>query len=116
MPTYPKLPCFPCPHEAACCAWGTTLTSEEARAIRHRHGADTTYRTRWGEWRTRVRGGRCVFYRADAGCILHDEPFYPEVCRRFPWTDAETGGPYEFDQTICPEFIRRPALVRIGKG
>lgn len=115
MASYPKLPCFPCPHDAACCAWGTTLTDQEARAIRKRHGAGTAYRTRWGEWRTRVRQGRCVFYRPDAGCILHDEPFYPEVCRRFPWTDAETGGPYEFDQTICPEFIRRPALVRIGK-
>jgi len=35
------------------------------------------------------------------------------VCRGFPWTDAETGGPYEYDRTICPEFVLRPELVQI---
>ena len=112
---FPKLPCFPCPHDAACCAWGTTLTDDEAAAVRREFGRETVYRTRWGEWRTRVRDRRCVFYDSAAGCRLHDRPYYPAVCRGFPWTDAETGGPYEFDQTICPEFISRPELVHIGK-
>jgi len=73
------------------------------------------YRTRWGEWRTRVKDGRCVFLQQNV-CTIHDDPHYPAVCRGFPWTDAETGGPYEFDQTICPEFIALPELVQIGRG
>jgi hypothetical protein len=38
------------------------------------------------------------------------------VCRGFPWTDAETGGPYEYDRTICPEFVTRPELVQLGRS
>jgi len=110
--SFPSLPCFPCPHHAACCAYGTTLGDEEAKAILAAYGAAGIYRTRWGEWRTRVRGGRCAFY-LNGGCELHDKPYYPLVCRGFPWIDAETGGPYEFDRTICPEFERRPELVDI---
>ncbi|MDX2193630.1 MAG: YkgJ family cysteine cluster protein [Gemmatimonadales bacterium] len=109
----PVLPCFPCPHASACCSWGTTLTDEEAEAIRAAHGADTCYRTRWGEWRTRVRKGRCVFLK-DNACRIHGQPYYPEVCRAFPWTDAETGGPYAYTQTICPEFVAHPEYERMG--
>lgn len=112
--SFPPLPCFPCPHNAACCAYGTTVSDVEAQALRTRHGEDKVYRTRWGEWRTRVRRGRCVFYQ-ELGCTIHDDPHYPAVCRGFPWTDAETGGAYEFDQTICPEFASRPELVQIGR-
>ena len=46
-------------------------------------------------------------------CTIHDDPSYPEVCQGFPWTDPETGGPYEFDQTICPEFLDGDTLVQI---
>ena len=60
-PAHPPLPCFPCPHASACCAYGVTLSDEEAAAITAAHGGHLIYRTRWGEWRTRVRGGRCVF-------------------------------------------------------
>ena len=112
--TFPALPCFPCPHGSACCAFGTTLTDEEAEAIIVEFGEETVYETRWGEWRTRVRSGRCVFLDQH-GCSIHDRAFYPTVCRCFPWTDAENGGPYEFDQTICPEFEERPELVQIGR-
>ena len=56
-----------------------------------------------------------MFY-VDGGCSIHADPHYPAVCRGFPWTDAETGGPYEFDQTICPEFLARPELVQLGKS
>jgi hypothetical protein len=111
--TFPALPCFPCPHHSACCAHGTTLSEEEAAAVTTRYGDDRIYQTRWGEWRTRVKGGRCAFL-VDHSCELHDQPFYPLVCRGFPWTDSETGGPYEFDRTICPEFERRPELVTIN--
>jgi hypothetical protein len=112
---FPALPCYPCPHHSACCAFGTTVTPEEAAGLSRRYGEDKVYRTRWGEWRTRVRNGRCVFLVNNV-CTVHDDPHYPAVCRGFPWTDAETGGPYEFDQTICPEFIARPELVQIGKS
>lgn len=97
------LPCFPCPHASACCRYGTTLSDEEAEAIRRLHGEQLVYRNREGEWRTRVRKGYCVFHEANR-CTLHDKPYYPAVCRCFPWTDAETGGPYLYDQSICPEF------------
>lgn len=113
-PEFPSLPCFPCPHGSACCAYGVTVTAEEAAALQARHGEDTVYRTRWGEWRTRVRKGRCIFL-VDNACSVHDDPHFPAVCRGFPWIDAETGGPYEFDRTICPEFEIRPELVAIGK-
>ena len=109
---FPPLPCYPCPHHSACCAYGTTLSDEEAEAIRRRHGAHLIYRTRFGEWRTRVRKGRCVFL-TDNVCTIYNQPYYPAVCRGFPWLDAETGGPYEFDREICPEFIRRPELHQI---
>jgi hypothetical protein len=48
-------------------------------------------------------------------CAIHAKPYYPAVCRGFPWIDAETGGPYEYDQTICPEFVARPELILIGR-
>ncbi len=115
MPDFPALPCFPCPHASVCCSWGVTLSDEEAAAISQVHGEDKVYRTRWGEWRTRVRNRRCVFLREN-GCSIHAESYYPAVCRGFPWVDAETGGPYEYDQTICPEFVTRPELTRLGKG
>jgi hypothetical protein len=109
---FPPLPCYPCPHRAACCAYGTTLSDDEARIIRQRHGAHLIYQTRTGEWRTRVRNRRCVFL-ADNVCTIYNQPYYPAVCRGFPWLDAETGGPYEFDRDICPEFVKRPELYEI---
>ncbi|HTS87048.1 MAG TPA: YkgJ family cysteine cluster protein [Gemmatimonadales bacterium] len=113
--SFPPLPCYPCPHQSSCCAFGTTVTAEEAAALSARYGEDRVYRTRWGEWRTRVRKGRCVFL-VENSCIIHDDPHYPAVCRGFPWTDAETGGPYQFDQTICPEFTTRTELVTLGRA
>ena len=113
-PEFPALPCFPCPHGSACCAYGVTVTEGEARALTERYGEDKVYRTRWGEWRTRVRQGRCIFL-VNNGCTIHADPHFPAVCRGFPWIDAETGGAYEFDQTICPEFEVRPELVAIGR-
>jgi hypothetical protein len=97
------LPCFPCPHGSACCNYGTTLSESEAAVIGRDYGQHLIYRLRSGEGRTRVRRGKCVFLE-DNACRLHDAEHYPAVCRGFPWTDAETGGPYQFDQTICPEL------------
>jgi hypothetical protein len=45
---FPVLPCFPCPHASACCAFGVTLTDEEAEALGSRYGRDKMYRNRWG--------------------------------------------------------------------
>ena len=115
MADFPELPCFPCPHQSACCAYGVTLSDEEAAGLSQRYGSDKVYRTRWGEWRTRIRKGRCVFLVENV-CTIHADKQYPAVCRGFPWTDAETGGPYQFDQTICPEFAVRTELVQLTKA
>jgi Fe-S-cluster containining protein len=89
------------------------LSPKEARGITRKYGKDKVYLTRWGEWRTRVAKGRCVMWK-DNSCSIYDTPEYPAVCRGFPFIDAESGGPYEFDQTICPEFLARPELVQLG--
>ena len=87
--TFPSLPCYPCPHGSACCAYGATLSDAEAEAIHAAQGNGKAYRTRWGEWRTRVAKGRCVFLRHNA-CSIYGQPYYPAVCRGFPFVDAET--------------------------
>jgi Fe-S-cluster containining protein len=113
--TLPVLPCFPCPHRSACCAYGVTVSDEEARSIIAAHGEGKVFRSQAGEWRTRVKGGRCVFF-VDNTCKIHGQPYYPAVCREFPWRDSETGEPYEYDQTICPEFVTRPELAELGRA
>lgn len=114
MTDFPRLPCYPCPHQSNCCSYGVTLSAAEAADLSARFGADKVYLSRWGEWRTRVRGGKCIFLSNNT-CTIHADPSYPAVCRAFPWTDAETGGAYEYDQTICPEFVARPELLLLGK-
>src|SRR5688572_27183002 len=111
----PSLPCYPCPHAASCCAYGTTLSDEEAEAIAASHGSGFIYRTRWGEWRTRVKKKRCVFLR-DGGCSIHDQPYYPSMCRGFPWTDGDTGARYEYDVTICGAFEAQPELITLQRS
>jgi hypothetical protein len=113
--TLPSLPCFPCPYDASCCAYGVSLSDSEAAAIEADFGPGLVYRTRWGEFRTRIRQKRCSLYR-DGGCTIHDKSYYPAVCRGFPWTDAETGGRYEYDVSICGEFVARPELVAIQRA
>lgn len=107
----PTLPCFPCPHASACCAYGTTLSEREAAELRTRHGEGTIYRTRWGALRTRVVRGRCVFF-ADGACSIHDDPAYPAICRGFPFTLGDGDEPYPYDETICPELD--PARAATG--
>ncbi|HVX41347.1 MAG TPA: YkgJ family cysteine cluster protein [Gemmatimonadaceae bacterium] len=113
--TLPALPCYPCPHQGSCCAYGTTVRDDEVAAIEAAHGAGFVYRTRWGEWRTRVRNKRCVFFK-DGGCSIHDRSYYPVQCRAFPWTDPDTGGRYEHDLMICGEFGIRPQLVTLQRA
>jgi hypothetical protein len=113
--TLPKLPCYPCPHNSSCCAYGATVSEEEAAAIEANHGPGLVYKTRWGEWRTRVRNKRCALHR-DGGCSIHDKPYYPLLCQGFPWIDMETGGRYEYDVTICGDFKASPELVAIQRA
>lgn len=113
--TLPSLPCFPCPHQASCCAYGTSLSDEEAKAIETDHGPGLVYFTRWGEWRTRVRKNRCVLLR-DGCCTIHDKSYYPTTCRGFPWVDGDTGEPYQFDVTICGEIAAHPELIEIRRS
>lgn len=98
-----KLPCWPCPHGSACCRFGTTVSEREAVGLVSRYGAHTILRKEDGELRTSLQDGRCIFSVANA-CVIHDDPDYPAVCIHFPWSDAETGGPYEGDLTICPSI------------
>lgn len=112
--TLPALPCHPCPYDASCCAYGTTVTDDEAAAIERAHGPGKVYRLRSGELRTRVRNKRCVMFQ-NGGCAIHDQPYYPAVCRGFPWLDAE-GGRYEYDVSICGELARRPELVELQRA
>jgi hypothetical protein len=113
--TFPQLPCYPCPYNASCCAYGTTVSEEEALAIEANHGQGLVYRTRWGELRTRVRGKRCVLFK-DGGCTIHDKPYYPTQCQGFPWTDGETGAGYEYDIMICGAFEAGPELVELQRA
>ncbi len=110
----PSLPCYPCPHNASCCAYGATVTDEEAAAIIAAHGPGKVYQTRWGEWRTRVKNKRCVMLE-DGACTIHKQPYYPRVCGGFPWVDSE-GDRYLHDITICGEFGVQPHLVSIQRA
>ena len=112
--TTPSLPCYPCPHNASCCAYGSSLSEGEAKAIEANHGPGLVYWTRWGEWRTRVKNGRCALLK-DGACTIHDRPYYPSICRGFPWVDGNTGLPYEYDVTICGEMDARPELIEIQR-
>jgi len=109
-----SLPCYPCPYNASCCAYGTTVSEEEGAAIAANHGPDVVYRTRWGELRTRVRGRRCVLLH-DGACTIHDKEYYPRQCRGFPWTDG-AGAPYEYDVTICGALAAESELVEIQRA
>lgn len=90
------------------------MTDDEAAAIERAHGPGLVYRLRSGERRTRVRNKRCVMFR-DGGCTIHDKPYYPAVCRGFPWLDAD-GWRYEYDVSICGELERRPELVELQRA
>ena len=110
----PSLPCFPCPYNPSCCAYGVSLSDGEAAAIEADKGPGLVYKTRWGEWRTRIKNKRCALFR-DGGCTIHDRAYYPTVCRGFPWTDSE-GDRYQYDISICGEFEARPELVTIQRA
>ena len=56
-----------------------------------------------------VRKGQCKL------TAFHADPNYPAVCKGFPYVDAETGGPYIYDQTICPEFEQRDDLHEVRR-
>lgn len=115
MSDFPSLPCHPCPFNSSCCNYGTTLSDEEAAQIEGQHGPGLVYQTRWGEWRTRVRKGKCSMFQ-QGGCSIHAKPYYPTLCAAFPWTDGDTGGRYEYDVTICGMFDAHPELVEIQRA
>lgn len=114
-PGLPALPCFPCPYNASCCAYGTSVSDAEAAAIESNHGPGLVYKTRSGDWRTRIRKGRCAMF-ANGGCTIHDKSYYPVICRGFPWVDGETGSRYEYDIMICGEFVAQQELVEIQRA
>lgn len=106
-----SLPCYPCPHESACCSYGATVSPREVKLIQKNHGKDKVYLTRWGEWRTRIRNKRCVFL-ANNACTLHARPEYPAVCKGFPYFMADGKTDYPYDQDICPDLIPDLKLLK----
>jgi hypothetical protein len=112
---FPSLPCYPCPYDASCCAYGTLVSEHEAAEIERHHGSGLVYRTRWGEWRTRVRNKRCVMLEGGA-CTIHDRPYYPAQCRGFPWIDGATGERYPYEVTICGAFEAQPELIELQRA
>lgn len=103
-----KLPCFPCPHKGACCQYGASVTGDEAAAILAAHGAAalapvTADSDPEDLLRTAVVEGQGCVFLVDGLCSIHDQAYYPKTCSGFPWTD-ESGNPYLYDKTICPEF------------
>jgi len=99
------LPCHPCPHSAVCCGYGTALTLHEALSITAEFGdAATVWDAVLEEHRTRVVDGYCSMRAPDGACRIYAKPYYPAVCRLFPWEDVD-GGPYKYDLSICPECV-----------
>jgi Putative zinc- or iron-chelating domain len=97
------LPCFPCPHKGACCAYGADLDTKEAHAFVREFGALTVVVDDKGAYRTAVKDGTCVFHSGGL-CAIHETPLYPKVCRAYPWEDGLLGGMYSGDRQECPEF------------
>ncbi len=80
------------------------LLGDEPDQLRMHHGAQSVvWDVEEEELRTRVVDGRCVFL-GESGCSIHDKPYYPKVCRGFPWRFAESDEPYGYDLDICPEL------------
>ena len=122
-----SLPCHPCPHDAPCCTYGTTLTPTEARGLEDTYGPGTvTHLTPqelqargWfgendpdlparGLWATTVdpHTQRCALYR-NHGCAAYHHPAYPVTCRIFPWEDLYVPSlPQAGDAPLCPEIKR----------
>ena len=101
-----NLPCFPCPHRAACCRWGTYLSRDEYWKLFGEFGRDFVYfDDDANEYRTQVKDGRCAFFDSkNGGCSIHDHAAYPNVCKIFPYRDGRNAElPHAFDATICPE-------------
>lgn len=121
-----KLPCHPCPHNSVCCTWGASLEEAEAIGIIMDHKlavlrAGHTYtmadfieysddpgdpRRTWvimSEIFGKVRQ-HCIF-STPSGCLIHDKPYYPQICRGFPWLEAPNV-PYTSDVTICPVLVQ----------
>ena len=100
-----ELPCNNCPHNSVCCRWGTFLNDAEGEYLLEEFGADYIYyNTDDKEYRTQVKNGRCMFF-LDGKCSIHNHPYYPRVCYKFPWKDVRTSSlPMAYDATLCPEI------------
>ena len=119
-----EVPCFPCPHKSVCCKYGTALTREEGEVLFTEFGGnfvfyDSDPKVKWGagkEFRTQTWNGRCAFHQA-GGCLIHEHPHYPLMCRIFPFKDARNPAlPRAYDAALCPEVADnssgRPAIQR----
>jgi hypothetical protein len=104
LPVYRPLPCHPCPHGSSCCHYGVSLVGDEADHIGAIYGqAALEWDAEDNEFRTTVVDGKC-FFLVNNACSIHDKPYYPRICRGFPWVDGETGAEYGYDRTICREL------------
>jgi len=98
------LKCYPCPHNGACCKYGSSLSQQEADLIIADFGEEAIQYTNdlIDPIRTKVINDSCYFLKYGI-CHIHDKPYYPKVCKGFPWEDAD-GNSYQHDQSICPEL------------
>jgi Fe-S-cluster containining protein len=83
---------------------GTYLSVEEGQALQAEFGLKSIFfDTDRNEYRTQTWNGRCVFFE-DGGCKIHSHPFYPHVCKKFPWKDGRDSSlPNAYDAELCPE-------------
>lgn len=96
------LQCFPCDSNSSCCLYGASLTITESEAIRSAHGESHLVFVD-GEFRTAVTDSGCVFL-GDNCCRIHGQEYYPEICRRFPYT-TYNDEPYSGALSICPNLV-----------
>ena len=78
----------------------------DRRGLAARFGPDIPADTLWSkgslEWCTALGPNGCVFLADDGGCRVYRDPLYPEVCKRYPWSDIGSG-PTAHDASMCPE-------------
>ena len=98
----PGVTCYPCPYDASCCA-RRTVSDREAAAI-ELNPAWIGVSNAVG--RVADTSEEQTLRSTATGCTIHNKPYYPTVCRRFPWS-TQTGGGTSYDVTICGGFVAR---------
>jgi Fe-S-cluster containining protein len=88
------LPCAVghCVYNSVCCNWGASV---DDRQVNYFKPGQIEWAPDEQGYRTVVVDGHCIFMVAGK-CSIHGEPYYPSVCRIFPFDG------YKHDISICP--------------